>query len=45
VLRTLSVISYFNSGKNFFIDTSGKWLPDEKGVYDPVLKCILWYFP
>jgi len=40
----LSVISHFNPGTKFFIDTGGKSLPNEKGVYCPVLKRIWWCF-
>jgi hypothetical protein len=45
VPRILSGIAYYNPGMKFFINTGGKWLPNEKGVYHPVLKRIFWCFP
>jgi hypothetical protein len=41
----LSVISYFNPGTKCVIDTGGKWLPNDKGQYCPVLKLVFWCFP
>jgi hypothetical protein len=40
VLMMLSAISHFNLEIKFFIDTSDKWLPNEKGLYCLVLKRI-----
>jgi hypothetical protein len=34
----------FKPGTKFFIDTGGKWLPDEKSVYHLMLKHIFWWF-
>jgi hypothetical protein len=45
VSRMSSAISHFNPGTEFVIDTSGKWLPNEKGLYRPVLKHVFRCFP
>jgi hypothetical protein len=45
VQRILSDIAHYNPRRKFDIDTGGKWLPDEKGVYHLVLKCIFGCFP
>jgi hypothetical protein len=45
VLRILSAIAHYNPRMKIFIDIGGKWLPDEKGVYHPLLKHIFLFFP
>jgi hypothetical protein len=45
VPRLLNVISHFNPGTRCVIDTSGQWMPNEKGQYYLVLKHIFWCFP
>ena len=45
VPRILSAISHFNPGTKCVIDTGGKWLPNDKGQYFPVLKRVFWCFP
>jgi hypothetical protein len=44
VSRLLNVISHFNRGTRCIIDTCGQWLPNEKGRYYHVLKCVFWCF-
>jgi hypothetical protein len=45
VPRMLSAISHFHPRMKCVIDTSGKWLPSDKGQYCSVLKYIFWCFP
>jgi hypothetical protein len=42
ILRLLNVISHFNPGTRCIIDSCNQWLPNEKGRYYPVLKCVFW---
>jgi hypothetical protein len=44
VSRLLNVISYFNPCTRCIIDSCDQWLPNEKGQYYPVLKCVFWCF-
>jgi hypothetical protein len=45
VPRLLNVISHFNPCTKCIIDSCGRWMPNEKGWYYPVLKRVFWCFP
>jgi hypothetical protein len=38
----LNAIPHFNPGTRCIIDSCGHWMPNEKGRYYPVLKCVFW---
>jgi hypothetical protein len=40
VSMMLSAISHFNPGTKCVINTGDKWLPNDKGQYYLVLKCV-----
>jgi hypothetical protein len=44
VPRLLHAITHFNPCTRCDIDTCGQWLPNERGRYYPVLKCVFWCF-
>jgi hypothetical protein len=45
VPRLVNAVSHFNLGTRCVIDTCGRWLPNEKDRYYPVLKHTFWCFP